>query len=201
MVSIPPSAVRSELRYRDNGELSEAIPAEEASKEHERVYTYRARALRDVIQHSGSMGTQFWRGVFALEDLSEPAHRTRYVIWVGPERSQLDERRIVGPVEEAEVRPGDSQFKQAFTELAEKWHQETDHLSSVSDIVLNFNYQRIIGMGPSVIPLILDELVKRGGHWFWALRAISGEDPVDVKDRGNFTKMTEAWLRWSRSPS
>jgi hypothetical protein len=201
MVSIPLSAVRSEMRYRDNGELSEVITAEEASKEHERVYTYRARALRDVIQHSGPMATaQFWRGVVALEDLSEPAYR-RYEIWVGPERFQLGERRIVGPTEEPEAHPGDSEPKHTFAELAEKWHRETDHLSSISDIVLNFNYQRIIGMGPSVIPLILDELVKHGGHWFWALRAVSGEDPVDIKDRGNFEKMTEAWLNWSRNRS
>jgi hypothetical protein len=203
MVSIPLSAVRSEMRYRDNGELSEAIPAEEASKERERVYTYRARALRDMIQHSGPMGTaQFWRGVFALEDLSEPpTHRARYVIWVGPERFQPSERRIVGPVEEVEVHPRDSQFRQRFLELAEAWHRETDHLSSVSDIVLNFNYQRIIGMGPSVIPLILDELGNRGGHWFWALRALSGEDPVRIEDRGNVVKMTEAWLDWFRNRS
>jgi hypothetical protein len=57
-------------------------------------------------------------------------------------------------------------------------------------------YQRIIGMGPVVLPLILREMQERGGHWFWALRAISEEDPVDAQDAGAIKKMTEAWLQF-----
>ena len=57
-------------------------------------------------------------------------------------------------------------------------------------------YQQIVGMGRSAVPFILKELANGPGHWFWALRAISGEDPVSPKDRGDVLKMTNAWLVW-----
>lgn len=36
-------------------------------------------------------------------------------------------------------------------------------------------YQQIIGMGPAVVPLLLNDLVRTRSHWFWALRAITGK--------------------------
>lgn len=57
-------------------------------------------------------------------------------------------------------------------------------------------YQQIIGMGRTAIPYILEELAERGGHWFWALRAITGENPVDGSDQGDVEKMKLAWLQW-----
>ena len=59
-------------------------------------------------------------------------------------------------------------------------------------------YQRLIGLGPQVIPLILGELAKRPGHWFWALSALTGADPVAPADRGQLPAMTASWLQWGR---
>jgi len=59
-------------------------------------------------------------------------------------------------------------------------------------------YQQIIGMGRSAIPLLLDELQQEPDHWFWALSAITGEDPVPLHMRGNVAGMTESWLKWGR---
>jgi hypothetical protein len=59
-------------------------------------------------------------------------------------------------------------------------------------------YQQIIGMGEDVIPLILWELEKTPNHWFWALRAISDEDPVKPEERGNIHKMAQSWLKWGK---
>jgi hypothetical protein len=53
-------------------------------------------------------------------------------------------------------------------------------------------------MGPIVIPLILSEMVRKLGHWFWALKSITGEDPVSPEQRGRINEMTEAWLSWGR---
>lgn len=40
-------------------------------------------------------------------------------------------------------------------------------------------YQQIIGMGEKALPLILRDLRDRPtGHWFWALNAITGEEPT-----------------------
>lgn len=38
-------------------------------------------------------------------------------------------------------------------------------------------YQRIIGLGPEVAPLLLRELERQPDHWFWALKALTGADP------------------------
>ena len=59
-------------------------------------------------------------------------------------------------------------------------------------------YQAIIGMGETALPFILDEMRQRDGHWFWALRAITGENPVPPEHRGNVEAMTQDWLQWAR---
>ncbi len=58
-------------------------------------------------------------------------------------------------------------------------------------------YQRIIGMGPNAIPLILREWTEKPEPWHWALRSITGADPVSPADRGRIGAMREAWLRWA----
>lgn len=59
-------------------------------------------------------------------------------------------------------------------------------------------YQQIVDMGPTVIPLILRELEQRPNHWFAALRAITGENPIQPEQRGRTKQMVEAWLNWAR---
>jgi hypothetical protein len=49
-------------------------------------------------------------------------------------------------------------------------------------------------MGPAAVPLILRELERQPDHWFWALTAITGEDPVRPEDAGNIERMAQAWL-------
>ena len=85
-----------------------------------------------------------------------------------------------------------------FLRLKEKWEEETAFLSSVTDVAMHPSYQGIIGMGPVVIPMILREMAKRPGQWFWALKSISGEDPVPPEQRGNIIEMTKTWLKWGK---
>jgi len=85
-----------------------------------------------------------------------------------------------------------------FIELANRWHDETDHLSSPSRITNNGLYLEIISMGAPVIPFILQDLQERGGQWYEALRKLSGADPVPAEVRGEVPKMNEAWLSWGR---
>ena len=85
-----------------------------------------------------------------------------------------------------------------FERLANQWREETRSLSSDSDIVANFAYHQIMGMGERALPLIFLEMEAHGGRWFWALRAITGENPVSPEDRGNVRRMTETWIRWAR---
>ena len=85
-----------------------------------------------------------------------------------------------------------------FQALAGTWRREVQFLSSVTEMVLHPAYQRIIGMGTAVVPHLLRELECRPDHWFWALTAITGADPIKPEDRGKLRKMTEAWLRWGK---
>jgi hypothetical protein len=89
-------------------------------------------------------------------------------------------------------------LSQRFESLAAQWRRETRHLSLISDIVLNTAYQQIIGMGKPAIALILQDLKQQPDHWFWALRSITGENPIQPEDRGRLPEMAEAWLEWGR---
>jgi hypothetical protein len=50
-------------------------------------------------------------------------------------------------------------------------------------------------MGSRVVPLILRDLRRKPDHWFWALAAITGEEPIPPEDAGNMQRMAQAWLR------
>jgi hypothetical protein len=90
--------------------------------------------------------------------------------------------------------------EERFNRLATQWKKETFLLSKVSAKVIHMAYQKIIGMGAAAVPLILKDLLKNGpNHWFWALHAITEEDPVPKDKVGDITAMTEAWLQWGRN--
>lgn len=95
--------------------------------------------------------------------------------------------------------PRDAELVRRFQQLAREWKDAKVFLSSGTEIALHPAYQQIIGMGKEAIPLILEELQRDEDHWFWALKAITGEDPVPAGDRGNLPRMTEAWLAWART--
>jgi len=87
--------------------------------------------------------------------------------------------------------------EQRFRELTARWRKDTAFLSSTSEIATHPAYQQLIGMGPAALPFIFAELRKRPALWFWALRSITGEDPVPTTARGNLGQMTAAWLHWA----
>jgi len=89
--------------------------------------------------------------------------------------------------------------RERFDTLASQWRDETRFLSSTTDIAMHPAYQGIIGMGADALPYILEDLRTNSGHWFWALKAISNDDPVPPRDRGNIRRMTDAWLRWGEA--
>lgn len=89
--------------------------------------------------------------------------------------------------------------REKFRLLAQQWRTETHLLSSTTEIAMNPAYQAIIGMGPEALPMILDDLRRNSGHWYWALKAISNEDPVLPRDRGYIKKMKSAWLQWGET--
>ena len=90
-------------------------------------------------------------------------------------------------------------IKARFTHLSEEWSEASMFESNINKLAMHPAYQQIIGLGSEAIPLILQELRKEPNHWFWALKSISGEDPVDEVNRGNIQAMTDAWLLWGKN--
>lgn len=93
---------------------------------------------------------------------------------------------------------GIADIQAKFKNLASTWRRETRHFSSVTQIITHPSYLKIIGMGVKVLPFILADLAKTNDHWFCALEAISGEDPVREQDRGIMHQMTQSWLQWGK---
>jgi hypothetical protein len=90
----------------------------------------------------------------------------------------------------------DSSLVRKFRQFARRWRDETAFISSVQEMVTNYWYQRIVGLGRPALPLILDEMRNRPDHWFWALRAISGEDPV--RPGADFDEALGEWQAWGK---
>ena len=86
--------------------------------------------------------------------------------------------------------------EELFRRLVAQWRDEPAHLSLVIKKVMHPAYQRIIGLGPAAIPLLLQELQRSPGHWTWALRAITGEDPTNPED--SITQAAQAWVQWGQ---
>lgn len=83
-----------------------------------------------------------------------------------------------------------------FLSLTSEWEKDTFLSSSVTEICSHPAYQQIIEMGNSVLPFIFRELSKRPGHWFCALKSITGKDPVPNEKKGQMKEMATIWLRW-----
>jgi hypothetical protein len=83
-----------------------------------------------------------------------------------------------------------------FEALADRWEAETALESVVTRKATHPSYQRIIGMGEPAVPLILRRLEREPRQWFWALTAITGEDPAHGETTAEGA--SRAWLRWGR---
>ena len=93
---------------------------------------------------------------------------------------------------------GQAEIEKTFIKLANQWLSETRGLSSTNEMSMHPAYQQIIGMGSAVVPLLLRELEKNSGRWFWALKSITREDPVPSQSNGKTRKMIRAWLDWGK---
>ncbi len=90
---------------------------------------------------------------------------------------------------------------QSFREHVDLWKDETGHLSSITKAIAHPSYLRIIGLakyspGHEIERLLLQELESEPDHWFAALSAVTGEDPV--KTEHDFDEAVRAWLAWGR---
>jgi len=86
-----------------------------------------------------------------------------------------------------------------FRRLATEWKEQSRYLSNTAQTAMLRPYQRIVGMGWPVVPLILEELLREPDQWFWALEAITEENPVPAEAAGHVVQSAGAWVEWGRT--
>lgn len=196
MPSPPPSVVERayEVNFGDSrGDvlLEQTLPIEEIRISRRRhIYS----GLADVMSSHTSVG---WAQIVRLtEHVTAPSRlglaTERMVFWLAKDFGAAD---IIGERAAGSVNPlGDR-----FAALTRQWYEQRGISSSTHDIVLCEAYQQIIGMGERVLPLIFEKLKSEGtkpDQWFWALRSITGENPVPRELWGRRKEMAKIWLQW-----
>jgi hypothetical protein len=88
------------------------------------------------------------------------------------------------------------QTEKDFKKHEKIWKRDTQYFSSPGDKYLHPSYARIIGMGRPAVTLILKSIQRQPADWFYALRAITGANPVTSAMAGDVRKMSEAWIKW-----
>ncbi len=83
-----------------------------------------------------------------------------------------------------------------FSRLAAEWKDQSRLLSNSAQMAMLRPYQKITGMGPQVVPLILEELRREPDQWFWALESITEQNPVPPEAMGKVRLMAQAWVQW-----
>jgi len=88
-----------------------------------------------------------------------------------------------------------------FRSEVQRWKKDTQHWSSVTRMLAHPSYIRIVGLvrlstGDELARLLLEELESEPDHWFDALAAITGDDPVLPEH--DFDEAVNAWLDWGR---
>lgn len=95
------------------------------------------------------------------------------------------------------------EFKEIFLRLVDQWRKERPAASSsIAEIIACPSYLRIIGMGPKVMPLIIEQMEREGDdpdHWCAALEAVTGEDPVPEEAQGDNVGIAQAWIAWHKT--
>jgi hypothetical protein len=123
----------------------------------------------------------------AWSDLEQEVPHVKQLLII----DELVGRALASSVAVQSVKVSD-ELEQRFLLLASKWQAETGSLSSVTKRVMHPSYQAIVGMGQDVVPILLRDLEMTGRDWFWALSAITQENPIAREDAGRVDKMTSA---------
>ncbi|MFS8064729.1 MAG: hypothetical protein ACMG6S_00030 [Byssovorax sp.] len=85
-----------------------------------------------------------------------------------------------------------------FDGLSRTWLDETMFTSSLTRMINHPAYQKIIQMGPKVVPSILRDLEREPKMWGPALHAITKATPVPREDAGKVRRVAAAWLKWAK---
>lgn len=129
-----------------------------------------------------------WHQPIAKQNPQRRLHKERVIKVISPKVSQKTPTSQL-----LALAPSHDEFKT----LSRQWHDDTLHLSSVSEMTSHPAYQKILAMGIFAIPWILEDLQETNAFWFPALRFITRKNPAEGKE-GQIRAMTEAWVNWAK---
>lgn len=137
-----------------------------------------------------SAGGAFWR---PLTIVTWTAYRAQAIKPPPDRMARMAEHDSSG-------RPDPGPQPTAFAALAGRWRQDTAAYSSIGRKTAHPDYQKIIQLGEPAIKFILKEMESEAhpSHWFPALKAITGADPVEPEHRGDMLMMKQSWIRWGK---
>jgi hypothetical protein len=100
-----------------------------------------------------------------------------------------------------QVQPIENSEEMEFNRLVEEWKREVRSKSLMVTIAMHPAYQQMVGMGEKALPFIF-ERIKRADEktyqWFWALAAITRQNPIPIELRGKVREMARVWLKWGQ---
>jgi hypothetical protein len=102
------------------------------------------------------------------------------------------------PTTQPPIPPTTETVEQHFRRLAAEWEDAIAYQSSTTVMIQHPAYREIARLGFEVVPLLLRDMDDHHTHWFWALREITGVDPIPESAGGNIPKMVQAWLDWAK---
>jgi hypothetical protein len=130
--------------------------------------------------------------MFSLLDLEQ------HIIEGGKPSMAVEEKDMSYDTAELRVVWSPEENRKNFKALSQQWHRDTDGASSVHEKITHDAYLKIIGMGRTAVPFILEEMKHGSVHWFVALRAIIGHDPFPASCT-NMRMALQAWLDWGKA--
>lgn len=180
-----------------------------------RILTPRfAMSLSDLLWFIGQINAQRWRFhygrmaiVSRLDDLEvdSPPANLPPIIGLGKRLRKLRvllDKLLADPDSAAEKNTDNNSVSEKFRQLASEWKTSRGHIASINKWVRLPAYQQIVDLGKSrkdeIVSLLLEELDHSPDHWFWALKEITGVNPVTPESRSNVVEMAKCWIKWGK---
>lgn len=89
-------------------------------------------------------------------------------------------------------------LKDKFSALVDLWEQNTAFESSISNIIENDNFKKIVELKNKAIPLIIDEIDREPSILVWALNIITGKS-MSSNGRETIEEVCKKWVRAYRN--
>ena len=86
-----------------------------------------------------------------------------------------------------------------FEDLAQAWVEETNAVSSTTELIGHWAYMAIVRMGSAAVPFLLREMAEEPDHWGPALETLTGENPVSSEHIGDVEAMARDWVNWGKA--